>query len=62
MSPADFRKSRKRLGYTQHGLAGALGMGKWGFQSVGKWERGENPIPRQIELAMLGLERGEGNG
>lgn len=56
MTPADFRNARKALGLTQHALAEALGMGRWGFQSVGKWERGESPIPRQIALAIHGLQ------
>jgi len=62
MTPAELRTARKALGLTQHGLAGAFGMGKWGFQSVAKWEKGEVPIPTWAELATEGLraiERGE---
>lgn len=31
-------------------------MGRWGFQSVGKWERGEKPIPPRVALAIKGIE------
>ena len=27
-------------------------MGKWGFQTVGMWERGESPIPGPVQVAM----------
>lgn len=56
MTPEEFRIARKDLGLTQHGVAEALGMGRWGFQSVGKWERGEKPIPQTVALAMKGLK------
>jgi transcriptional regulator with XRE-family HTH domain len=52
MTAADLRAARKRLGLTQHGLAGALRMGKWGFQSVAKWEKGEVPIPGPAQVAV----------
>jgi transcriptional regulator with XRE-family HTH domain len=55
MKPFQFRSARKGLGLTQHELAKSLGMGKWGFQSVGKWERGEKPIPYSIQLAVEAL-------
>ena len=60
MTPADFRTARKRLGLTQHALAGALRMGKWGFQSVAKWEKGEIPVPGPVQVAVeLMLEQAE---
>lgn len=35
-------------------------MGKWGYQSVGKWARGENPIPGPAAVAIeLLLEKHE---
>lgn len=52
MTPADFRAARKALGLTQHELAEALRMGKWGFQTVGKWERGEVPVPGPVSVAL----------
>lgn len=52
MTPSDLRTARKTLGLTQHGLAGALRMGKWGFQSVAKWEKGEIPIPGPVQVAV----------
>lgn len=55
MTPNQLQAARKALGLTQHGLADALGMGRWGFQSVGKWERGEKPIPVPVALAIQGM-------
>jgi DNA-binding transcriptional regulator YiaG len=52
MTPADLRAARHSLGLTQHGLAEVLRMGKWGFQSVAKWEKGEVPIPGPVAMAM----------
>lgn len=59
MTPADLRTARRTLGLTQHGLAEALRMGKWGFQTVAKWEKGTQPVPGPVTLAIeLLLERG----
>lgn len=52
MTPSDLRSARKRLGLTQKGLANALRMGKWGWQSVGKWEKGELDVPGPITLLI----------
>ena len=52
MTPADLRAAMKRLGLTQHTLADKLLMGRWGFQSVGKWVRGEVPIPGPVQVAV----------
>jgi transcriptional regulator with XRE-family HTH domain len=53
LTPAEkLRTARKTLGLTQHGLADALRMGKWGFQSVAKWERGETAIPGPAQVAV----------
>lgn len=61
MTPANLRTARKRLGLTQHGLAEALRMGRWGFQSVAKWEKGEIPIPGPVAVAVeLMLESKKG--
>lgn len=52
LTPAEFRAARKALGFTQHGMADVLRMGKWGFQSVAKWEKGEVPVPGPVAVAM----------
>ena len=52
MTPADLRAARKSLGLTQHALAKALRMGKSGWQSVGRWESGETPIPGPVQVAV----------
>jgi DNA-binding transcriptional regulator YiaG len=52
LSPADLRAARKRLGLTQHGLAGALRMGKNGWQSVSRWEQDESTIPGPVQVAV----------
>jgi transcriptional regulator with XRE-family HTH domain len=52
MTPEELRSARKTLGLTQHGLAEALRMGKWGFQSVAKWEKGEIPVPGPVSVAV----------
>lgn len=66
MTPAELRAARLALGQqgglgrelTYHELAALLRMGKWGWQSVGKWQRGETAIPGTVELAIeLLLER-----
>ena len=58
MTPAQFRAALKALGLTYHTAAKRFDMGRWGFQSVGKWARGETAIPPGIALATeLMLER-----
>lgn len=52
MTPDEFRAARKALGLTQHTMAEALRMGKWGYQTIGKWERGEAEIPGPITLLI----------
>jgi len=60
LTPADLRAAMKQLGLTQHTLAEELRMGRWGFQSVGKWVRGEVPIPGPAQVAVeLLLERSQ---
>lgn len=60
MTAAEFRNARKALGLTQHGLAEALGFGKWGFQTIGKIERGEAPITDRTDAAIRALLAGQG--
>ena len=52
MTPDQFRLARKQLGLTQHAMAEALRMGRWGFQSVAKWEKGETAIPGPAQVAV----------
>lgn len=54
MTPDEFITARKALGHTQHAMAEALNMGKHGWQTVSKWERGKQPIPGPIEK-LVGL-------
>ena len=56
MTPADLRAARARLGLTQHKLAWALHMGRWGWQTISAWESGRKPIPAVLHLKMAGLE------
>ncbi len=60
MTKDDFHAARVALGerrglgrkLTQHEMAEALRMGKWGFQTVAKWEKGTQPVPGPITLAV----------
>lgn len=56
MKPDDIRTARKALGLTQHALAEALHMGKWGWQTISAWESGRKPVPADLHLKMAGLE------
>lgn len=55
MQPADLHHARKALGLSQHALAEALHMGKWGWQTISAWENGRKPIPADLHLKMAGL-------
>jgi hypothetical protein len=60
MTPNQFRAALRTLGLTYHTAAEELRMGKWGYQTVGKWARGEQPIPGPVQVAVeLMLERRE---
>ena len=52
MTPTNLRDARKALGYTQHGMAEALRMGKHGWQTVSSWENGKTPIPGPVSVAI----------
>jgi transcriptional regulator with XRE-family HTH domain len=47
------RESRKKLGYTQDGLAKKLGVSA---NTVARWERDEMAIPPYLELALKQIE------
>lgn len=52
MTPLELRTAMRALGHTQHSFAATMLMGKWGWQSVGKWVRGEVPIPGPVAVAV----------
>jgi transcriptional regulator with XRE-family HTH domain len=54
MSPSEFSDSLKALGITQRWLAEQMGKNP---HTVGKWARGEAPVPREAAfiLELLGL-------
>lgn len=52
MTPQDLKEWRKKHGYTQQGLADALGT----YQvTVARWENGTRAIPNLLILALKGL-------
>ena len=53
MTPAQLKAHRRRLGLTQAALAKALGVT---LSAVEKWEGGQRPISRVVELALEALE------
>ena len=52
MTPAQFTKRRNSLGLSQAQLAEALVMS---VRQVSRYETGEHPVPKVIELAMWAL-------
>ena len=52
MMSADFIAARKALGMSQSQLAETLGLHP---MTISKYERGVDPIPRTVALAMLYL-------
>jgi transcriptional regulator with XRE-family HTH domain len=59
MTPEQFRTARQSIGLTQHALAEALGMGRWGWQTISKWENGHWPVPADMPAKLEMLDRGE---
>ena len=57
MEPADLRTARHALGLSQHALAEALGMGRWGWQTISKWENGRWPIPQDMPGKLAAIKR-----
>jgi len=57
VKPDELRAARKSLGLTQKGLAEVLRMGKWGWQTISKWEGGDVPIPGPAQVAIECLLR-----
>ncbi len=60
MTPSELRSARKVLGMTQYQLASALGMGRWAYQTLSKWENGDKPIPSDKAAAIRMLLRLQG--
>ena len=53
MVGVEFRQARIRSGLGYRAFAAALGVGK---SSVARYELGQQPIPRKVALAVIGLE------
>lgn len=53
ITPAELKKARIRLGFTQEKLAVELGVVR---HSVIRWEAGRHKIPHMLELALKQLE------
>lgn len=52
MTPEDLKKWRKEHGYTQQGLANAIGT----YQvTVARWENGTRAIPKLLIFALKAL-------
>jgi len=49
----ELKEWRRRLGLTQTGLAGLLGVSR---NAVARWEWGRHPIPPWLHLALAGIE------
>lgn len=52
MTGEEFRQMRLAMGHTQHSLAKALRMGKFGWQAISSWETGKTPVPGPVQVAM----------
>lgn len=54
MAPEELKRKREMLGLTQAELAKRLGIAKL---TVLRYENGQTPIPRIVELALKEIER-----
>ncbi len=54
MTPADLKAWRARLGFTQEGAAGELGVSR---EHYNRLEAGKKPITRMLELATAEISR-----
>jgi transcriptional regulator with XRE-family HTH domain len=57
MTPADLKAARTALGLSQFELADALGLGRYGWQAISRWENGraKQGIPGPAQVAVLSL-------
>lgn len=53
MKPEELKRRREALGLTQEQLARALDVA---VMTISRWERGVNPIPHYIGLALEAIE------
>ena len=53
MKPEELKRRREALGLTQEQLARELAVA---VMTVSRWERGVNPIPYHIALALEAIE------
>jgi len=53
MTREDVKAWRRRLGLSQAGLAGLLGVTR---NAVTRWEYGGHPVPPWLHLALAGIE------
>ena len=49
MTPQQLRSLRRKLGLSQRGLAGLL---DYDLRTIQRWEAGDMPIPKVVELAL----------
>lgn len=56
MDKDTFRRKRERLGLTQEELAKRLGKSR---PMIARYESGEFPVPKTVELAMKAIEAEE---
>lgn len=52
MTPTALKEARQRLGLSQTDMADAIGRG---YRQYSDYERGVDPIPRTVELAVLAV-------
>lgn len=53
MTPSTLKTARQRLGLSQTALARELGLH---LRTIAGYERGQNPVPRHVALAVAYLE------
>jgi transcriptional regulator with XRE-family HTH domain len=58
VTPDELRAARKAKGWSQADLAQALRMGSYGWQIVGRWEKG-GTIPGPAQIALEAVLRSE---
>lgn len=53
MTPEQFKTARLAAGFaTQEAIAEAFDLNR---RTVGRWERGEVPVPKVVEIALMGM-------
>jgi DNA-binding XRE family transcriptional regulator len=55
MTPEQFKAARQAAGFaTQEAIAEAFDLNR---RTVGRWERGQVPVPKVVEIALDGIAR-----